>query len=497
MKARTLLNLLLGFMGLLLLLGANAWVARTSMADLIASQEWVAHTYSVLREVQGAVSMAKDVETSTRGYVITANPEFLQPYRAVSRRIGRRLAPLSALTIDNPLQHKRVQELSRLITDELAISKSQIDMVASGHKAQAQRMVALGKGKRAMDLVRAKAMEIEDEEQLLLGARALEYQDSAQRAQATFWISLAANFALLSFVCLSLARARHQGEQLASAHEELKRVEGMRDSLTAMLVHDLRTPLTTILGPLEMLGSHEFGELGREQAEVIAMSTASAQRLLGLVNELLHISKMEAGELKVRRDSLHAEAIIEEAIGSVAQTRSTALARIERDVPSDLPLMQADQEMLARVLTNLLGNALKFTPSNGQITISARTATPLQVLPARLQPTPALASREVYRRPSILFSVRDTGEGIPAADLDRVFEKFGQVETRRAGRKMSTGLGLTFCRLAIEAHGGLIWVESTPGQGSDFRFTVPLHARDDEPTQPPARPGSHASPALA
>ncbi len=118
-----------------------------------------------------------------------------------------------------------------------------------------------------------------------------------------------------------------------------------------------------------------------------------------------------------------------------------------------MPLLRADQDKLGRTLVNLLGNAIKFTRQGGVITLTARHDAP---------------QREV------IFSVSDTGEGIPKEAFERIFEKFGQVETRQGGRKMSTGLGLTFCKMTVEAHGGRIWVEGELGKGSTFSFTLPI-----------------------
>jgi two-component system sensor histidine kinase/response regulator len=117
-----------------------------------------------------------------------------------------------------------------------------------------------------------------------------------------------------------------------------------------------------------------------------------------------------------------------------------------------LPPFSGDEDKLRRTLVNLLGNAIKFTPFGGTITAAAE-----------------------LQEDVLLFSIHDTGEGIPPEAFDRIFDKFGQVENRKAGRKMSTGLGLTFCKLAVEAHGGRIWVESRSGEGSAFYFTIPRH----------------------
>jgi signal transduction histidine kinase len=253
----------------------------------------------------------------------------------------------------------------------------------------------------------------------------------------------------------TLVRAKRQRDRLERAYADLRRAEGLRDSLTAMLVHDLRTPLTGIIGPLEMLVGDPDIPLDTVQKEMLGLCRDSAYRLLGMVNDLLDVSKMESGEMTLERAEADPAALIEEAVNPITPLAFQKRVRLVRDVAPGLPVLHADADLLRRVLVNLLGNAIKFTPANGAVTVSARPA---------------------GDGGAVLFAVRDTGEGIPQEAFGRIFEKFGQVEERAAGRTMSTGLGLTFCKLAVEAHGGRIGVESELGAGSTFSFTVPLPA---------------------
>jgi CheY-like chemotaxis protein/two-component sensor histidine kinase len=248
----------------------------------------------------------------------------------------------------------------------------------------------------------------------------------------------------------SLVQAKKDRDKLENAYNDLQSAESLRDSLSAMLVHDLRTPLTTIIGPLEMLQGQHFGPLNDTQQEVLAMSTRSAYRLLNLVNELLDVSKLESGQMTLQKKSVDFHRLVDEAIEQVAMSHTDDAERIEREYSNDAPLVAADDELMRRVLVNLLGNALKFAPLESKVTIGTRMA-----------------------EEGVLFWVRDEGDGIHPEDQQRIFEKFGQAASRNAGRKLSTGLGLTFCKLAVEAHGGRIWLESTPGQGSTFFVAVP------------------------
>ena len=265
----------------------------------------------------------------------------------------------------------------------------------------------------------------------------------------------------------SLVRSKRQRDALENAYQDLRRAETMRDNLTAMLVHDLRTPLTAILGSLEMLRGGQVGELDDLQREIIEIGTRSSHRLLSLINDLLDVNKMESGKMTLKHSLVAPSDLIDAALEQIVFLTGDNCVEITRDLPADLPALQADEDLIRRVLINLLGNAIKFTRGPGNIVITSRVVAPGEDGHNLIS---GADSGE-----ALLLSVRDNGLGIPVEDQTRIFEKFGQVESREAGRKMSTGLGLTFCKLAVEAHGGRIWVESVPGEGSTFLFTIPLN----------------------
>jgi len=236
--------------------------------------------------------------------------------------------------------------------------------------------------------------------------------------------------------------------ELAESYRKLQELERLRDDLTHMIVHDLRTPLTSLLSGLQTVPL--VGDMNEVQAEMIDIAVDGGQTLLGMINDLLDVEKMEQESVPLDKTPLTAAGLIERATAQVAMLAQANGLTLAAEAALGLLPFSGDEDKLRRTLVNLLGNAIKFTPPGGTITAAAEECDA-----------------------GILFSVRDTGEGIPPEAFDRIFEKFGQVENRKAGRKMSTGLGLTFCKLAAEAHGGRIWVESRPGRGSAFFFTIP------------------------
>ncbi|BCM91621.1 non-motile and phage-resistance protein [Abditibacteriota bacterium] len=470
---------LLLFLALCLALG-NGAIAYINIQRLSHNERLVSHTNEVLFELERVASLIKDAETGARGYALTGQGPFLEPYFAAEKKLEKHLEPLNTLVLDNPLQHNRVPGLEKAIRTRLAHSKEVIEIRDSQGQGAAAAFVGRGEGKRDMDAIRAILGTMSAEEIRLRMSRNIESANSLRLTKLASVVATLATMILIGGVGglvlrstrqnIELERqrdeltqqkteiqtAKHevelQSSRLADALAKLQRAEEMRDSLTAMLVHDLRTPLTTLIGPLEMLKDGMLGHLDETQEEIISMSLGSGQRLLGLVNELLDVSKMEAGQMQIRAEQMRPEEVIQKAVETVSLSQYGGGAPISMEVGPNIPFLQADPELITRVLINLLGNAIKFTPTSGRIVVGAH-----------LDPDDSQRAQ--------LF-VRDSGEGIPPEDIDKVFDKFGQVETRRAGRKMSTGLGLTFCKLAVEAHGGQIWVESKLGEGSAFFFTL-------------------------
>lgn len=247
----------------------------------------------------------------------------------------------------------------------------------------------------------------------------------------------------------ALLRIKELYDQLNDANTRLRELDQLKNDLTHMIVHDLRNPLTGILGHLQLL---KMTELSAEQSNTLDNALQNAEQLLGMITDLLDISKMEEGKLMLKTSPIIFEDVVQVALRQVQVLVEEKGINLQIAINETLPVIIADYDKLLRVMVNLLSNAIKFTPPAGHIEIRAN----------------------VVDTTTIQVSVSDTGEGIPENYLDRIFDKFIQVESRKAGRNLSTGLGLTFCKLVLEAHQGKIWVESALGKGSTFYFSLPL-----------------------
>lgn len=242
-----------------------------------------------------------------------------------------------------------------------------------------------------------------------------------------------------------------RNREIEENYRKLRELESLRDSLTHMIVHDMRTPLTSIYGYLEMLKEYDSGCLSEEGKEYLSIVMSETQNLMEMISSLLDVSKMEHGEMPLDLSVFNIAEVAREVADKLEPLRESRALIFEF---SEEPLLvRADRHLIARVIQNLLSNALKFTPVDGRILVAGEKS-------------------DGYIR----VSVTDNGPGIPKEYHEKIFEKFGQVEARANRQKYSTGLGLTFCKLAVEAHGGQIGVDSEPGKGSTFWFTLPLQS---------------------
>jgi len=286
------------------------------------------------------------------------------------------------------------------------------------------------------------------------------------RARAAVVGSTLGFMALFFAILLIIARnadniIRRQTEALRQKNRELEALEKLKRDLTNMIVHDMKNPLTALMGNIDLVLEGIGGEVQPKQRQFLERARSSGRRLLAMIGNLLDISKLEEGKLELKRVPFALREVVDEVVAETMPLVVEEEKELAVELPDDLPPLNADREMIRRVVANLVSNALKHTYRGGHIWI-----------------------RGQVRDSEVWVSVQDDGEGIPPEYHQKIFEKFTQVEDRKLGYKTDTGLGLAFCKMAVEAHGGRIWVESEPGKGSTFTFTVPLSGKE------PGSPGS-------
>jgi signal transduction histidine kinase len=234
---------------------------------------------------------------------------------------------------------------------------------------------------------------------------------------------------------------------------EQKELERIKASLVQMIIHDLNNPLMILFWNLQLLERDAQKILLDEHKAQLHSALNKIQEMKDMISDLLDIERIEEGKLNLKFEKIDIYVFIKEIVDSMSILAKQENKNIFEKIAPSIPLLVADQNILRRIITNLIGNALKFTPAGSIVEI-------------------IVDYNKEHKE--IIIGVKDHGEGIPRQYQEMIFEKFAQIEVRQLKDKPGKGLGLTFCKMAVEAHGGRIWVESEVGKGSIFYFTMPL-----------------------
>jgi len=263
--------------------------------------------------------------------------------------------------------------------------------------------------------------------------------------------SLCAQLALAIGTMQYMEALRHVNEELRLANEELTHLDELKSDFMATMSHELRTPLTSIIGYSDMLISGMAGPLDEKQLSFISSILSNGESLLNLINDILDLTKIEAGRLELRREAVDLRAALLGVLPVIKPKAAEKRIKVSTFLPTDLPTVDADPNKLNQILLNLLSNAIKYTHENGSVSVEARRHD---------------GTVEIW--------VTDTGVGIAREDQDRIFQRFTQIDSSSTRSQGGTGLGLAITKELVELHGGSIRLQSQIGKGSSFIFTLPI-----------------------
>lgn len=274
----------------------------------------------------------------------------------------------------------------------------------------------------------------------------------------------------LASVRESFRELEQKNAALQEAYDRLKELDILKSNFLATVSHELKTPLTSIIGYSEMLAEGIAGELPDEQRGFVRTIHEKGEQLLELIAGLLDLSKLASGTLGMRKADVSVEHLIADVIVTVAPSARRKSVVLSAEVQPDLPMIWADAARLRQVLLNLVENALKFTPSSGEIVISARAAAMELQADGDLRGLVLLSKTQ----PAVEIRVADTGIGVADSEKEKIFDPFYQVDSSSTRQVGGTGLGLSIVRRLVEAHDGKVWVEDNRPHGAVFLVQLPV-----------------------
>jgi signal transduction histidine kinase len=472
--------LLLG-VGLVFFL-ANALLSYQLVGRLLRNGELVVHTHEVLAKLEETIAALIIAESSQRGFLLTGDAIYLEPYSVHVKQVAEHLARFEELTADNPGQQGRAHRLRRLIDRRLAIIQGSLEANRTSGREAARQFVLRGRGHETMDAILALASEMKRSEERLLLTRS---QDSAASGRLVLLSILAANLLGMALVVVTgrsllryFAERKHSEEALHEAQGllevrveertsdlalanqrlqqftiELERSNRELQDFAFIASHDLQEPLRKIQAFGDRLRTKYGAVLGAEALDYLDRMQRAAQRMHTLINDLLTFSRVTS----------RGQPFIPVDLNRVAQDVLSDLeVRLQQSEGTvdlcPLPVIEADPTQMRQLLQNLIGNGLKFHRPGSPPTVRVESA-----------------SVDDGAVPQVRLTVEDNGIGFDPKYLDRLFTPFQRLHGR--AEYEGTGMGLAVCRRIVERHGGSVTAESQPGQGARFLVILPVQQK--------------------
>jgi signal transduction histidine kinase len=434
-------------------LTASGLICYQAVRTMTRTSGWVVHTEEVLAQLELAMSDLKDAEVGQRGYLLTSDVSYLEPYDAAVHRINQDVEHLARLTSDNPRQRQAVAAVRPVVAERLSVLEQTIDLMRSGHGPAALETLRSGRGKTLMDDARRRFDAMRAEEQRLLGVRIGDARRATVATFAAVLMSAALAVGMLVVFTQSAGRYASSLEHLAADLEtrvaertyELGEANAELQAFANSIAHDLRAPLRNIQGFGAAL-LEDYGETlepeGRGYAERIVTGT---ERLDTLIHDLLAYARVTRAD--VRLEPVRIDGVVERALEDLGPELTQRRASVRCDIPA--AAVRAHPPTLLQVVENLVSNAAKFVAPGVR---------------------PEIAIRAAASGPRVRVSVTDNGIGIAAVDADAIFRMFERLHPQE--RYGGTGIGLAIVKRAIERMDGAVGVESVPGGGSTFWFEL-------------------------
>lgn len=256
---------------------------------------------------------------------------------------------------------------------------------------------------------------------------------------------------------------------------EKQRLEREKADFVSMLSHDLKNPITAVIGSIDIMREGRLGPVNNEQVEYLQSAIDSCNEVVVMIDNLLDINRFEAGKMQMNIRRYNPVEIVTTAANRFAKAAEYARITLTMDLSVKVPFINVDRNAFTRIIANLLSNAVKFTPEGGGVTIFCRSISRGDISGVKIPEYVTIPEGFSKNRQFLILGISDTGDGIPPGDLSRIFERFFQSPRSERG---GAGLGLAYCRMAMEKIGGLIWAESELGNGSMFKIMLPGQGED-------------------
>jgi signal transduction histidine kinase len=440
----------LGIAVSLIILVAISSISYQSLIQIQNDFNWVTSTRDVLLNLSYFFSSLKDAEMGQRGFLLTGQERYLEPYKYVEKGVKSHFESLRIIAADNIAQQTRIDMCEKLVTKKLQELQKLITLQKDKGPEAAKDMILTGTGKQIMEEIQALVQEMDKEERALLDQRS---KSIAVRIKLDAAVKTAAIIILLISAILIISRISYLFRIYKKAMAKQMELVDMKSDFVSNVSHELRTPLKAIRESISIVLDESAGHVNDEQKKFLTVSKRNVDRLAKLINDVLDFQKLGAGKTKLDARNNNMNEVVKEVYELMLQPAKKKGLSFTMKPDSQLPKIKFDRDKIIQVLTNIVNNAIKFT-EKGAVTI-----------------TTSMEGNALY------VSVQDAGPGIAEKDLSKIFNRFEQASRAKHKKVNGVGLGLAISKDIIRLHKGKIRAESEFGKGATVWFSLPIIER--------------------
>ncbi|MCK5000843.1 MAG: CHASE3 domain-containing protein [Anaerohalosphaera sp.] len=425
-------------------------ISSTSSQSLVRIQKdfnWATNTREVLVNLSYFLSSLKDAEMGQRGFMLTGQESYLDPYKYVEKGVKSHFTTLRGIAADNITQQTRIDTCERLVTEKMQDLQEMITLQKNKGAEAVKKVILTGTGKQIMDEIQTLVLKMDEEERTLLDQRS---KGIALRVKLDAVVKTIGFILLLITAFLIISRENYWFAEYRNSAKEQMDLINMKSDFVATVSHELRTPLKAIRESIAIVLDGLAGQVNEEQKKFLAVSERNVDRLARLIDNVLDCQKLNSGKTVLDLCDNDINETAQEVYGLMTRLAEKKGLNISMKLDGQLPKIKFDRDKIIQVLTNLVHNAIKFT-EKGAIAIA--TGMDNNVL---------------------CVSVKDTGRGITREDMHRIFNRFEQISCNNHKKTGGVGLGLSISKDIIQLHNGRIWAESEPGKGTTVSFMLPI-----------------------
>lgn len=434
----------------LIILVVISSISYKSIVQIQNDFNWVINTKEVLLNLSYFLSSLKDAEVGQRGFLLTGQEHYLEPYKYIEKRVKSHFESLRVIAVDNIIQQTKIDRCEKLVIEKLQELQNSIALQKDKGVEAVREVMLTETGKQVMEEIQELVLEMDKDGRAMMDQRSTSV---SVRIKLDALVKTVAIVILFIVAILIISRVSYLFRIYKKSMTKQVELVDMKSDFVSNVSHELRTPLKAIMESINIILDGSTGHINDEQKKFLTISKRNVDRLAKLINDVLDFQKLDAGKTTLNICSNNINEVVEEVYELMIQPANKNGLSLDLKLYRQLPELEFDRDTITQVLTNIVSNAIKFTEKGG-ITITSG-----------------------IKENALSVCVQDTGIGVAKKDISRIFNRFEQTSSTKHKKTGGTGLGLSISKEIIRLHKGKIWATSELCKGTTICFLLPIIER--------------------